>query len=136
MIGDDGDMSSDSEIFSAEFRHEQVQKFIIGLLNGSLRPFTPVPMPEGALKDRAELLVNIAAYVSGTLRGEELSKTEERIFNDFAIMRATGTIQEVNPSSSQIENEIAKLHSRIDNTNALLKQVLTVLNELVKKFDK
>jgi hypothetical protein len=51
-------------------------------------------------------------------------------------MRLTGIIEDVNPSPSQIENEIAKLHTRIDNTNALLKQVLIVLQELVKKSDK
>jgi len=134
-------MSTTSEdAFSIEFRHETVKKFVTQLLDGSIRIPNTIGMEDGNLRDftlhfRAELLTNIGKYVSGTLRGGDLSTIEQLIFTDIACMRMIGIIEEKNPSPTHIEKEIERLHTRIDATNTLLQEVLVVLQEVVKKLD-
>ena len=65
------------DVFTCEFRHEQVGKFVIGLLNGSTKISSGYLGIDEKTKNtlidlRVELLVDIEKYVSGKLKGEEL----------------------------------------------------------------
>ena len=132
------DMKED--IFTAEFRHETVIKFVKRLINGSIEIQSPTGITldkktlDFLVADNAQLLKDITDYVSGKLTGEELGIVEERIFNIYTRRRISQTIKEVY-SKDNVEKDIELLHTRIESTNALLGQILILLKELMKKLD-
>ncbi len=126
------------DVFTSEFRHEEVRRFVRGLIDGSIK-FIKLPdlesdLGEFAINERSNLLSDIEQYVSGKLRDDKLDETESRIFSRLARMRVTDVIEET-ITQSQLEKEISELHSRLDSTNTLLLDILTVLKEVVKKLD-
>ena len=132
------DMKED--IFTAEFRHETVIKFVKRLINGSIEIQSPTGITldkktlDFLVADNAQLLKDITDYVSGKLTGEELGIVEERIFNIYTRRRISQTIKEVY-SKDNVEKDIELLHTQIESTNALLGQILILLKELMKKLD-
>lgn len=122
------------EVFSTEFRHDVVMKFVKGLVDGSIKIET-----DGRSKEGKELIARYASqivndvnkYVSRRVDGESLDDVEHRIFSIIAILRS-GNVLIDEPSTSQVEEEIKRLHAKIDSTNSLLAEILRILKELVK----
>jgi hypothetical protein len=130
----------EEDIFTAEFRHETVKKFVNGIINGSIEIQSSAGIPldketlDFLIADNTQLLRDITNYVSGKLKGEELDTLEERIFSIYTRRRISQTIKEVY-SKDNVEKDIELLHTRIESTNALLGQTLILLKELMKKLD-
>jgi hypothetical protein len=128
------------ELFPTEFRHEQVTRLIKGLVEGSIkiRPF-PTNLDE-SIKNLlnqtiAQLINDIGNYVSGKLHGQELENLEQRMFTWLTLMKIGNALDE-EITETQIEREIRALHQRIDSTNMLLLEIMTLLKEFTRFFDK
>jgi hypothetical protein len=124
------------DLFPIEFRHDAVVNFIKGLIGGSIRleqPTTSDAIPIYAETYRG-IIRDVERYVSGRLRGEELDAIESTIFRNLALLRSMNGIQDV-VSQTQLEKDILELKSRTNSTNALLVDVLKVLDMVVKKLD-
>ena len=131
------DMKED--IFTAEFRHETVKKFVNGIINGSIEIQSPagIPVDKGTydflVAEHAQLLKDITKYVSGKIKGEELGILEERIFKIYTRKRISQTVTELY-SKDKVEKDIKLLDTRIESTNVLLGQILILLKELMKRL--
>lgn len=130
---------TNDDLFPVEFRHEQVTKFVRGLIEGTitLKGYTTRLEPQlrdAVIKSHSELITDITNYVSGKLRREELDALEQKLFQWLAIMKITDGIEE-KITESQMEREIRALQLRIDSTNTLLLEVMTILKEFMKSFD-
>jgi hypothetical protein len=123
----------DSELFTAEFRHEQVIRFIRGLIEGSMK--IQPSSNQAVIQSIAELITDLTRYVSGKLKGEELDAMEQKLFQWLAVLKITNALDE-GITSTHVEREIKALHLRIDSTNMLLLEVMTILKEFMKSFDK
>jgi hypothetical protein len=124
------------DLFPTEFRHDAVVNFINGLIGGSIRltqPTTNDAVPIYA-QTYSGIVRDVEKYVSGRLRGEELDAIESAIFRNLAILRSMNGIQDV-VSQTQLEKDILELKARTNSTNALLVDVLKVLDMVVKKLD-
>jgi hypothetical protein len=122
--------------FTTEFRHDAVVNFIKGLIGGSIRlaqPTTSDAIPIYAETYRG-IIRDVERYVSVRLRGEELDAIESTIFRNLAILRSMNGIQDV-VSQTQLEKDILELKTRTNSTNAMLVDVLKVLDMVVKKLD-
>ncbi|HEX7257599.1 MAG TPA: hypothetical protein VF242_06025 [Nitrososphaeraceae archaeon] len=135
-------MTQNDTTFTAEVRHEVVADFIRRIFDGSLKlDDIPSNLPpdnplyQRGINSRVKLLLNIEKYVSGKVRNEELAELESDIFRQIGILRMCDSLKE-NISITTMEKEVAKLHSRMDNLNTLLVEVLKVLKRIGDKIDK
>jgi hypothetical protein len=81
-----------------------------------------------------KLSMNIVNYVSDKEHDKQ-NELEEKIFSDIKIMRISGTILK-SDDNRPIDKDIENINKKIDSTNLLLRNVLMVLFEVSKKFDK
>jgi hypothetical protein len=81
-----------------------------------------------------KLSMNIVNYVSGKEHDKQ-NELEEKIFSDIMIMRISGTILK-SDDNRPIDKDTENINKKIDSTNLLLRNVLMVLFEVSKKFDK
>ena len=123
----------DSELFTAEFRHEQVIRFIRGLIEGSMK--IQPSSNQAVIQSIAELITDLTRYGAGKLKGEELDAMEQKLFQWLAVLKITNALDE-GITSTHVEREIKALHLRMDSTNMLLLEVMTILKEFMKSFDK
>src|SRR5688500_3616036 len=90
--------NSIDDVFTSEFRHETVIKFIKDVLNGTIAFKPLIPLSENQehpiLKEYAEISVNIEQYVSGKLKGEELDKVEAEIFGSIISLKIMNIVEE------------------------------------------
>jgi hypothetical protein len=130
----------ETDLFPVEFRHEKVMKFIRDLVEGSAR-FISIPSDldaksrDSLISKQRDVISDITAYVSGKLRGDELDKLEQKIFKHLVIMKVSGILKE-NITQTQLEQEIEQIHLRIDSTNTLLLEIMTILKELLRRLDR
>ncbi len=130
--------NNDTGVFTAEFRHEIVVKFVKDLAEGDIRLMLP-PDPNSEIGNSVAqtyvgLSMNIVNYVSGK-EPDKQNELEEKIFTDIMIMRVSGTILK-SDDNRPIDRDIENINKKIDSTNLLLRTVLMVLYEVAKKFDK
>lgn len=129
--------NNDIGVFTAEFRHEVVVKFVKDLAEGNIRLMLPTDpnseIANSVAKTYVTLSTNIVNYVSGKEPAKQ-NELEEKIFSDIMIMRISGTI--LKNENSPVDKDIENINKKIDSTNFLLRNVLMILLELSKKFDK
>lgn len=127
-----------SDIFTSEFRTEEVKRFVKGLIDGSIKLLSlstdlNPEVKRQVIIDHTELLADIERYVSGKLRGTEFDTTESRIFSRLARMRLSQVIDET-VSQTQIEDNLQDLRSRLDSTNRLLMEISAILRQVLEKL--
>ncbi len=126
--------NEDVEVFTAEFRHDAVSKFLTDLISGRIRlalpPDVNSELGNSIANTYATLTRNIVNYVSGKEQDKQ-NELEEKIFSDIVLMRISGTVL-INDNSSN-DKFIENINKKIDSTNLLLQTVLKVSLELSKK---
>lgn len=80
------------EVFTAEFRHDVVEKFVKDLINGFIRLPWPTNLESDFGKYTAEkyhiMKQNIEKYASGKLNHEELDTTEGLLFSEIVALES------------------------------------------------
>jgi hypothetical protein len=129
-------VSEDTELLPAEYRHEVVGKFVKDFLEGRIKLYMP-----STEKDVERLAIVIdeitrlmTEYCSGKYHGEQLSQLEQQIFKVLTVLRGYKLVEDQKVNISAIEQEIKRIDARIDSTNKLLKEILAVLKELLKRL--
>lgn len=132
-------LKSEIDVFTSEFRHEQVRKFLVGLMDGSVRI---VPMTEHIneqtrkkiMKIFRELEGVIGFYISGLFKGEVAENFETTIFHRILEMRLFNLIEQDNVPLSRIETDIIEIRSSLESNNKLLTDLIDIMRELVDKL--
>jgi hypothetical protein len=130
------DNGSNIEVFTAEYRHEVVEKFVRDLISGHIQLFFPNDMDSDHgryIIDRYTTIKdNIVKYVSGKLDASERDSIETSLFSEIVYFRILGITRDKKPDF-QIKHEMDILNKKIDSTNKLLYKVLVILNGLIPK---
>lgn len=135
-MSDDKEGLEKEDLFPVQFRHEQVVKFVRGLVEGSIILTTPsksnLELYDFALRTQNEILNAINKYVSGKLRGQELENLEQELFSKYAALKVCGVLEE-KVTQTQLEKDIHGLHSRLDSISTLLLDLVTILKGIGKE---
>jgi hypothetical protein len=128
----------DDNRISIEYKHDVVEKFAKDLIDGRvyLRAINPyVKSPDAIANAYKAVGKMVDRYFDSSIHGEELKKLEEELFHYIVALRTSNLIlpSKMNGTSDE---EISRLEGRIDSTNNLLRDVMTILKEALKRLDK
>lgn len=129
-------MSENSlDSFDVEYRREAVVKFIKDLIEGRLRiprPNSDTDEGKSVIDSLVTLSENIENYVSGKLSTKERrDKVEFDIFSEVVTLALSDRI--IRLTDSNVNDEIQRLHGKVDSTNKLLRAVLLELTKPPEK---
>jgi len=130
------------ELFTAEFRHEAVNEFIRDLVSGRIRIksfFTQAITKEQvgtAGRIYVKFVDEISQYVSAETTIDQRKEIEAELFRKIAYLRAVQMIEDDVPSTQSINQALQAINMSVDSTQELLKQIIVILLDLMKKIDK
>ncbi|MGI0087988.1 MAG: hypothetical protein ACREBI_08530 [Nitrosotalea sp.] len=130
-----------SELFTREFRHEVVNKFIKEVAEGAIRIITPMKFDDYEYRKilsnfYSKFTSSVEDYLSEKIKGDTLVNLEAVIFADIITLRTAGLIEEDKYSIPEVKQKVSSLEAKIESTNNLLSDVLSILMELLRRLDK
>jgi hypothetical protein len=137
--GVEKEMTEADEVLTTEFKHETVSQFARAYITGKIR-ISPIDAEDSnqkmLIRAYEKITQHLTEYFSSSQSHKERAEVEDQLIYDIAWLRGNHLIQEDTVPVTVMQDEINRLHERVDATNDLLSATLAVVKELVVRLDR